>query len=248
MRACGRGRRRPGRGGRTGGEAGGGGCRGGRRPCRAGRPRRRADGGAGQGAGVRLGGRRRPSGILSGSPRGANDLYVALTRTTSRLGILHVGDLLAVLARVRRPGTGRPDGSGCPGRGGAGRLTRGGASTSHGKTHRPAGARSVPAYPPGVGAAPATACLFHPPPTQGDEPGSSLVVVKGCGQGLWTSCGQDCAPVDNSRRGGCRTAVTAGGRGGEAAVSVDNPSRPSLWTTSRVGRPRSGRHGRRTRW
>ncbi len=33
-----------------------------------------------------------PAGILAGSPRGRNDLYVAMTRATQRLGILHVGE------------------------------------------------------------------------------------------------------------------------------------------------------------
>jgi DNA helicase IV len=42
-----------------------------------------------------------PAGILAASPRGANDLYVALTRSTRRLGILHDGPLPAVLGAVR---------------------------------------------------------------------------------------------------------------------------------------------------
>jgi superfamily I DNA/RNA helicase len=33
-----------------------------------------------------------PDGILAESPRGANDLYVALTRATQRLTVLHAGD------------------------------------------------------------------------------------------------------------------------------------------------------------
>jgi DNA helicase IV len=41
-----------------------------------------------------------PAAILAGGPRGANDLYVALTRTTSRLGVVHPGPLPAVLARL----------------------------------------------------------------------------------------------------------------------------------------------------
>jgi DNA helicase IV len=46
-----------------------------------------------------------PAAILAGGPRGANDLYVALTRTTSRLGVVHPGPLPAVLARLNpRPG------------------------------------------------------------------------------------------------------------------------------------------------
>ena len=34
-----------------------------------------------------------PERIVEESPRGANDLYVALTRATQRLGILHPGSL-----------------------------------------------------------------------------------------------------------------------------------------------------------
>ncbi len=34
-----------------------------------------------------------PGEILAASPRGASDLYVALTRATQRLGVLHTGDL-----------------------------------------------------------------------------------------------------------------------------------------------------------
>jgi DNA helicase IV len=41
-----------------------------------------------------------PAAILAGGAHGANDLYVALTRTTARLGVLHPGDLPAVLARL----------------------------------------------------------------------------------------------------------------------------------------------------
>jgi DNA helicase IV len=41
-----------------------------------------------------------PAAILAGAPRGANDLYVALTRTTARLGVVHPGDLPPVLARL----------------------------------------------------------------------------------------------------------------------------------------------------
>ena len=33
-----------------------------------------------------------PDGIVAESPRGANDLYVALTRATQRLTVLHAGD------------------------------------------------------------------------------------------------------------------------------------------------------------
>ena len=39
-----------------------------------------------------------PAGIVAESPRGLNDLYVALTRPTQRLGVLHPGELPAALA------------------------------------------------------------------------------------------------------------------------------------------------------
>jgi DNA helicase IV len=39
-----------------------------------------------------------PAGILAESPRGLNDLYVALTRATQQLGVVHAGELPAVLA------------------------------------------------------------------------------------------------------------------------------------------------------
>jgi DNA helicase IV len=42
-----------------------------------------------------------PAEILGGSPRGGNDLYVALTRATQRLGVVHSGPLPAALARLR---------------------------------------------------------------------------------------------------------------------------------------------------
>ncbi|GLZ33894.1 DNA helicase [Lentzea sp. NBRC 105346] len=42
-----------------------------------------------------------PAGILAESPRGANDLYVALTRATQRLGVVHADDLPDVLARLK---------------------------------------------------------------------------------------------------------------------------------------------------
>jgi len=50
-----------------------------------------------------------PSAIVAASPRGANDLYVALTRATRRLGVVHTGDVPASLAGVaiaccRNPG------------------------------------------------------------------------------------------------------------------------------------------------
>src|SRR5512132_2429389 len=47
-----------------------------------------------------------PAAILAGGPHGANDLYVALTRTTARLGVVHPGPLPPVLSRLapRAPG------------------------------------------------------------------------------------------------------------------------------------------------
>jgi DNA helicase IV len=44
-----------------------------------------------------------PAGILAESPRGANDLYVALTRSTRRLGVLPDGPLPAMLSRMDSP-------------------------------------------------------------------------------------------------------------------------------------------------
>ncbi|PZM98073.1 MAG: hypothetical protein DIU79_00990, partial [Actinobacteria bacterium] len=44
-----------------------------------------------------------PEGILTESPRGLSDLYVALTRATQRLGVLHPGPLPAVLEGKLRP-------------------------------------------------------------------------------------------------------------------------------------------------
>ncbi|NUT98114.1 MAG: AAA family ATPase [Saccharothrix sp.] len=41
-----------------------------------------------------------PAGILAESPRGASDLYVALTRATQRLGVVHEGELPEVLDRL----------------------------------------------------------------------------------------------------------------------------------------------------
>jgi superfamily I DNA/RNA helicase len=38
-----------------------------------------------------------PAALLADSPRGLNDLYVALTRTTGRLGLVHAQPLPAVL-------------------------------------------------------------------------------------------------------------------------------------------------------
>ncbi|MEQ3549283.1 ATP-binding domain-containing protein [Pseudonocardia nematodicida] len=43
-----------------------------------------------------------PQELLDESPRGLNDLYVALTRATQRLGVLHTGDLPPVLKRIGR--------------------------------------------------------------------------------------------------------------------------------------------------
>lgn len=39
-----------------------------------------------------------PQSIVSGSPRGTNDLYVALTRATQALGLVHTGELPEGLA------------------------------------------------------------------------------------------------------------------------------------------------------
>ncbi|HYN95828.1 MAG TPA: ATP-binding domain-containing protein, partial [Pilimelia sp.] len=47
-----------------------------------------------------------PAEIVAGTPRGHSDLYVALTRATRRLGVLHAGELPGVLAgalAVRQP-------------------------------------------------------------------------------------------------------------------------------------------------
>jgi DNA helicase IV len=41
-----------------------------------------------------------PQAILDGSPRGANDLYVALTRATTRVLVVHPGPLPAMLSRL----------------------------------------------------------------------------------------------------------------------------------------------------
>jgi DNA helicase IV len=45
-----------------------------------------------------------PQAILDGGPRGASDLYVALTRATRRLGVLHPGPLPGVLSRLTPAG------------------------------------------------------------------------------------------------------------------------------------------------
>jgi DNA helicase IV len=41
-----------------------------------------------------------PARILADSPRGANDLYVALTRATQRLGVIHSEELPECLSRL----------------------------------------------------------------------------------------------------------------------------------------------------
>jgi len=52
-----------------------------------------------------------PAEILGGSPRGGNDLYVALTRATQRLGVVHGGPLPAALARLQPAATAQAGGS-----------------------------------------------------------------------------------------------------------------------------------------
>jgi DNA helicase IV len=42
-----------------------------------------------------------PAGIVAESPRGLNDLYVALTRATQRLGVVHSGEIPAVLGGLK---------------------------------------------------------------------------------------------------------------------------------------------------
>jgi DNA helicase IV len=42
-----------------------------------------------------------PARILADSPNGINDLYVALTRATQRLGVIHTGEPPAVLSRLK---------------------------------------------------------------------------------------------------------------------------------------------------
>jgi len=42
-----------------------------------------------------------PEQILDGSPRGLSELYVALTRSTQRLGVVHPGPLPDVLRRLQ---------------------------------------------------------------------------------------------------------------------------------------------------
>ena len=41
-----------------------------------------------------------PGQILAEAPRGHSDLYVALTRATQRLGVVHAGELPPVLRRL----------------------------------------------------------------------------------------------------------------------------------------------------
>jgi DNA helicase IV len=42
-----------------------------------------------------------PARIVAESTSGLNDLYVAITRATQRLGVVHKGDLPGVLSRLR---------------------------------------------------------------------------------------------------------------------------------------------------
>ncbi|NMH98178.1 HelD family protein [Pseudonocardia acidicola] len=44
-----------------------------------------------------------PAEVLAESPRGTNDLYVALTRATQRLTVVHAADLPSMVKRLRRP-------------------------------------------------------------------------------------------------------------------------------------------------
>ncbi len=48
-----------------------------------------------------------PDRVLAESPRGAHDLYVALTRATRSLGVLHAGEVPGMLARLSAAGTAR---------------------------------------------------------------------------------------------------------------------------------------------
>jgi DNA helicase IV len=41
-----------------------------------------------------------PALIIGESPRGLNDVYVAITRATQRLGVLHAGAIPSVLSRL----------------------------------------------------------------------------------------------------------------------------------------------------
>ncbi len=47
-----------------------------------------------------------PAAIIAGSPRGPGDLYVAMTRSTQRLGVLHPGPPPAELAALPEHRTG----------------------------------------------------------------------------------------------------------------------------------------------
>jgi DNA helicase IV len=49
-----------------------------------------------------------PQRIMADSPRGLNDLYVAITRATQRLGVVHECELPKVLSPPAAPGRGRP--------------------------------------------------------------------------------------------------------------------------------------------
>jgi superfamily I DNA and RNA helicase len=52
-----------------------------------------------------------PAAILTASPRGCNDLYVAMTRSTQRLGVLHPGPPPAEITALRpwQPGPAGPE-------------------------------------------------------------------------------------------------------------------------------------------
>ncbi|HEU5389180.1 MAG TPA: ATP-binding domain-containing protein [Streptosporangiaceae bacterium] len=58
-----------------------------------------------------------PAAILAASPRGRNDLYVAMTRSTQRLGVLHPGPPPAEIAAVDEPAAGLHGGADAPGAG-----------------------------------------------------------------------------------------------------------------------------------
>ena len=51
-----------------------------------------------------------PDAILAESANGQRDLYVALSRATRRLGVVHTGPLPAILARLEHPGGRQPSG------------------------------------------------------------------------------------------------------------------------------------------
>jgi hypothetical protein len=65
-----------------------------------------------------------PAAILSGSPRGRNDLYVAMTRSTQRLGVLHPGPPPAELAEITEVAAPRPRSGNGTGATGAATATR----------------------------------------------------------------------------------------------------------------------------